>query len=190
LALALATGASDSCTHALDIAAEQAGACVCCAKRGGIKGGRPGKPQEKTQEKTQENGDEEEVEITGEVDAKTRKEPPCLFEELGLPAPPPGTSDEAIAKMLADALAVAAARDIDEDDDEGESSDEEVEIVGEVESAACRRRRESRERELAKPATAPPARLAQVFAHLPAPEALVREVSAMRDSMCVGGKRS
>ena len=113
-----------------------------------------------------------------------------MFEELGLPAPPPGTSDEAIAKMLADALAVAAARDIDEDDDEGESSDEEVEIVGEVESAACRRRRESRERELAKPATAPPARLAQVFAHLPAPEALVREVSAMRDSMCVGGKRS
>ena len=195
LALALATGASDSCSHALDIAAEQAGACVCCAKRGGTKGGRPGKvrrakTQEKTQENTLENGDEDEVEITGEFDAKTRKEPPCLFEELGLPAPPPGTSDEAIAKMLADALAVAAARDIDEDDDEGESSDEEVEIVGEVESAACRRRRESRERELAKPATAPPARLAQVFAHLPAPEALVREVSAMRDSMCVGGKRS
>ena len=191
MALALATGASDSCSHALDIAAEQVGACVCCAKRGGIKGGRPGSERRaKTREKTQENGNEEEVEITGEFDAKTRTEPSCLFEELGLPAPPPGTSDEAIAKMLADALAVAAARDMDEDDDEGESSDEEVEIVGEVESAACRRRRESRERELAKPATAPPARLAQVFAHLPASEALVREVSAMRDSMCVGGKRS
>ena len=96
--------------------------------------------------------------------------------------------------MLADALAVAAARgardERREDDSPDDSSDGDVKVVGEVASTASERRRRKRAEELARPATAPPARLAQVFAHLPVPEALRREVSAMRGSRCAGGAQT
>ena len=124
---------------------------------------------------------------------KPNEDASTLFEELGLPPPPPGATDEAIARMLADALAVAAARGARderprEDDSPDNSSD--VEVVGEVASTASERRQRKRAEELARPATAPPARLAQVFAHLPVPEAFRREVSAMRGSRCSGGAQT
>ena len=215
LALALALSPSDTCSHALEIATEQV--CDCRAKLKGIGDRRAGagdedevavvdleeeetdaeeeEEEEETdaeEEEKEEDGDDE-VEIIGEVKPKPKEDASTLFEELGLPPPPPGATDEAIARMLADALAVAAARGARderrrEDDSPDDSSD--VEVVGEVASTASERRQRKRAEELARPATAPPARLAQVFAHLPVPEAFRREVSAMRGSRCSGGAQT
>ena len=123
---------------------------------------------------------------------KPKEDASSLFEELGLPPPPPGATDEAIARMLADALAVAArvARAMNAREDDSPSIHPDVEVVGEVASTASERRQRKRAEELARPATAPPARLAQVFAHLPVPDAFRREVSAMRGSRCACGART
>ena len=202
LALALALSPSDSCSHALEIATEQV--CDCRAKLKG-RGDRlaaavdedevavvnleetEDEEEEGDDEDEEEEDDDDEVEIIGEVKPKPKEDASSLFEELGLPPPPPGATDEAIARMLADALAVAAARGAREDDS---PSDGDVEVVGEVASRASERRQRKRAEELARPATAPPARLAQVFAHLPVPDAFRREVSAMRGSRCTCGART
>ena len=209
MALALALSPSDTCSHALEIATEQVCDCRAKLKGIGDRRAGAGdedevavvdleeeetdaeeEEEEEEEEETdaeeeekEEDGDDE-VEIIGEVKPKPKEDASTLFEELGLPPPPPpGATDEAIARMLADALAVAAARGARderrrEDDSPDDSSD--VEVVGEVASTASERGGKGSGPEEARPATAPPARLAQVFAHLPVPEAFRREVSAMR----------
>ena len=150
LALALALSPSDTCSHSLEIATEQV--CDCRAKLKGIGDRRAGagdedevavvdldetETEEEEEEETdageeekEEEGDDE-VEIIGEVKPKPKEDASTLFEELGLPPPPPGATDEAIARMLADALALAAARGArDERRREDDSSDGDVEVVG------------------------------------------------------------
>ena len=90
LAVAVATGPSESRRHALDVRVAAVGApCAACAAR----------------EARRASAAEAE-------DARTKPGGSHPLAEFGLPPPPPGTTDEALAAALAAAIAEAAASEV------------------------------------------------------------------------------
>jgi hypothetical protein len=178
LAVVVAVAPSDEKRHAVEIAAEEilsAEESEAEGADGGGRGGRPGKRGPSAERPTP----------NAQRPNDARPNPPA---EFGLPGVlPPGASDAEIAETLQRAFAEAAARAIaeegeDEDDDDGEEEEEEedVVIVGEVGpsggagDAAGAKKAGARAGRRWAGATAPPPRLATLFAHAVASDSALR----------------
>jgi hypothetical protein len=175
LAVAVATGPSESRRHALDVRVSAVGApCAKCAAR---------------EAKARASAAEAEDEKTKHPLASHP------LAEFGLPPPPPGTTDEELAAALAAAIAEAAASEVtggipsarddhdllvvdddadDADEEEEEEEEDEVVFVKETGTTSETRRSVSEYGDASFSGSkhgapgAPPAALLTLFAHVPA----------------------
>ena len=170
LAAAVSRGPSDARRHAVEMVAKQVGGCAACEARKAAEDGARAPPEIVVLERDEDEDEEEEDEakrgaksqdektkdIDGKDDDDDDDEVRIIREvsaggvdplaEFGVRAPP-GLSDEALAAMLAEAIARAAT------------------------GAAAGAGSSARVRDAARasePARAPPGRLATLFAHVPA----------------------